>query len=144
MTIRPSAWVLQVWGTAVLFALVVFIVFRLIRDQGSGGWLGSVLVLTLWLLALRNALSRVDATLEGVVVVNPFSTRELSWSEIGRFALGGSVLWGTQGYVELTQGERVVMWAVQGRGSEGSTRSKRARAAIESLEGLRLVAQSTE
>lgn len=82
--------------------------------------------LLLWFWVARVLLAAVRLDPDGVTIVDPFWTRRLAWSEIGAFGFGRfGRLFPRVGWVELGNGERLMIWAIQGSVFSSANRSSR-------------------
>jgi len=117
-TFRPTGVIAVMWGAfVVLVVLTVAIGSRLPEDyRFSTSQAGTIwaLVGVVGLLALACTLSRVTADDEGIVFVNAFRRRSLSWDEVALVSMRDGAPWPT---LVTRDDRRFPLFAIQG--SEG-------------------------
>ena len=87
-----------------------------------------------YLLRMRKV--GVYGTATGIRVVNPFTSRSLSWDQIVRFRVGAHGMSPRMGIADLTGGDHVGLWAIQGPSRVVRRGNQEAEQAVEALNEL--------
>jgi hypothetical protein len=87
-------------------------------------------------VVLRLARAAVHADDSGITIVNPFKTRQVAWNAIDRFVVDRHGIYPRIGLVELKDGSRIHLWALQGPNPLGRPRNRIAERLIDTLNEL--------
>ena len=87
-------------------------------------------------VVVRLARTAVRANEGGITIINPLKTRHVSWNSIERFIVDRYGLYPKIGIVELKDGSRIHLWALQGPNPLGRPRNRIAENLVEALNEL--------
>lgn len=99
----------------------------------SGKLIGVAIFVLFGALCLYLATRSVYVDSEGISVANPFRTRRLRWSDVAGLSVDRYRFYPKIGVIDLKDGTRIHMWALQGPNPVGQPKDRTAELLVDEL-----------